>query len=115
MGRWLALAREEEEKSKSAPRHTDKTDETGCEGVLSVLSVREMAASENFSPSAAPAPGPVSSVLSVGQSGESRISVPEVHRCACGAVGIIATGWFLRSPEKARWYCGECYRTEGRA
>jgi hypothetical protein len=42
-------------------------------------------------------------------------STPEVHRCACGAVGIIATGWFLRSPEKARWYCGECYRTEGKA
>jgi hypothetical protein len=115
MGRWLALAREEEEKSELAPRHTDKTDRTPSQPVSSVLSVSEMAASENFSSSAAPAPGRVSSVLSVGQPAESRISVPEVHRCACGAVGIIATGWFLRSPEKARWYCGECYRTKGRA
>ncbi len=42
-------------------------------------------------------------------------TIREMHRCACGEVGIIATGWYLHSPEKARWYCGECYRTEGRA
>ncbi len=35
--------------------------------------------------------------------------------CACGEAAVFAEDWFLHSPEKARWYCGECYRTEGRA
>jgi hypothetical protein len=35
---------------------------------------------------------------------------PEVHRCACGAVGVIGAGWFLREPTRARWYCGPCFR-----
>lgn len=45
----------------------------------------------------------------------NEVSVPETHRCECGAVGIIAEGWFLKTPEKARWICAECWRTEGRA
>lgn len=35
------------------------------------------------------------------------------HRCACGEVGVIGVGWFLRRPECARWFCGECYRANG--
>ncbi len=35
---------------------------------------------------------------------------PEEHRCSCGTAGIIATGWFLREPGRARWFCAECYR-----
>ena len=38
--------------------------------------------------------------------------LPEVHRCDCGAVGVVADGWFLRSPERGRWFCSECYRVE---
>ena len=41
------------------------------------------------------------------------VSAPETHRCQCGAVGIIAEGWFVKTHEKARWFCGPCYR--GRA
>lgn len=37
-------------------------------------------------------------------------ATPEAHRCACGAVGMIATGWFLRSPERAQWFCAECFK-----
>lgn len=35
--------------------------------------------------------------------------------CACGEAAVFATNWFLHLPEKARWYCGACYRAEGRA
>lgn len=37
------------------------------------------------------------------------VSGPEAHLCACGAVGLIATGWFLREPERARWFCSSCF------
>lgn len=38
-----------------------------------------------------------------------------VDRCACGSVGIIGVGWFLRSPAEGKWFCSPCYlRREGR-
>ncbi len=43
---------------------------------------------------------------------------PKTHRCACGSIGSIGHGWFVRQPEKATWYCGPCFkrlRAEGRA
>ena len=94
MGRWLVAAREVEKKSETLEGGTDKTHETPHREVLSVLSVASTGVSENFSPKP----------VAVG---------PTVHRCQCGAVGIIAEGWFVKTPEKARWYCGPCYR--GRA
>lgn len=39
-------------------------------------------------------------------------SGPPVHRCSCGAPALIATGWFIRQPERARWFCGGCYERE---
>jgi hypothetical protein len=91
MGRWLAVAREAEKKSKTPGGDTDRTDKTIPHPVLSVLSVGGMGVSENFSPKPAP------------------VGLP-VHRCDCGAIGIIGEGWFTRSPEKARWFCSPCYR-----
>lgn len=40
-------------------------------------------------------------------------SDPETHRCACGEVGVIGVGWFLRDQSRARWLCAKCYRTGG--
>jgi hypothetical protein len=43
---------------------------------------------------------------------------PDIHRCACGSIGMIGTGWFLRGPSRERWYCSSCFerlRAEGRA
>lgn len=94
MGRWLLAAREAEKKSETLKGGTDKTHETAQREVLSVLSVASTGISENFSPKNAPAG-------------------PPVHRYDCGAVGIIADGWFVKTPEKARWFCGPCYRGRG--
>jgi hypothetical protein len=33
-----------------------------------------------------------------------------VHRCDCGAVGVIGVGWFLKEPSRARWYCSPCFK-----
>lgn len=40
---------------------------------------------------------------------------PEAHRCACGSIGSIGVGWFLREPGRARWFCAACAPTRGRA
>jgi len=43
---------------------------------------------------------------------------PDTHRCACGSIGSIGVGWFLRQPDRASWYCGPCFEllpTDGRA
>lgn len=86
MGRWLRTAREAEKKSETLERGTDKTDETPSGQVLSVSSVGRMSVSEKFSG----------------------------HLCACGGVGVIASGWFLRDQNRARWVCGACYAREKR-
>ena len=117
MGRWLLAAREAEKKSKTLKAGTDITNETPPGEVLSVLSVRETCESKKI-PSTHPVGGQgVSSVLSVTRMGISENSSVEetplglsAHRCQCGALGIIAEGWFLKTPEKARWFCGACYR-----
>lgn len=48
-------------------------------------------------------------------SGNSRGAIPNsaalAHRCACGAVGIHGVGWFLRQPDRATWYCSQCFTT----
>jgi hypothetical protein len=44
----------------------------------------------------------------------NEVSAPETHRCQCGDIGVIGEGWFTRSPEKARWYCGPCHRGRDR-
>jgi hypothetical protein len=91
MGRWLTAAREAEKLSKPVQGGTDKTDKTGRGMVLSVSSVRQEGSSEEFFP---------------------------IHRCGCGAVGIVGVGWFLRKPIGARWYCAPCFKRlppDGRA
>jgi hypothetical protein len=36
---------------------------------------------------------------------------PEIHFCVvCGGVATHGVGWFLRSPENARWFCARCSR-----
>ncbi len=87
MGRWLKTAREAEKKSETLERGTDRTDKTPSKEVLSVLSVGRMSVSEKFSG----------------------------HQCACGAVGIVASGWFLRDQSRARWTCSECFRRDREA
>ncbi|CAJ0867511.1 hypothetical protein AMST5_01961 [freshwater sediment metagenome] len=44
----------------------------------------------------------------------NEVTAPEAHRCQCGAIGIIGEGWFPRSTEAARWFCGPCYRGRDR-
>lgn len=87
MGRWLKTAREAEKKSETLEGATDETDKTPSKEVLSVLSVRRMSVSEKFSG----------------------------HRCACGRVGIVADGWFLRDQSRAKWACSECFRRDREA
>ena len=44
-------------------------------------------------------------------SDNSRVSnLKSAQWCACGASASFGVGWFLRQPEKARWYCGPCFR-----
>jgi hypothetical protein len=58
-------------------------------------------------------PERVLSVSSVGSGSKSDFSAgPATPLCACGALGTIGVGWFVRSPERARWFCGECYRAD---
>jgi hypothetical protein len=57
MGRWLEAVRRDEKNTKTPSGGTDKTDETIEDGVLSVLSVRQMSISENFSSQGETAPG----------------------------------------------------------
>lgn len=87
MGRWLKTAREAEKKSETLERVTDKTDISPSKEVSSVSSVGRMSVSGKFSG----------------------------HRCACGGVGIVATGWFLRDQSRARWTCSECFRLDREA
>lgn len=50
-----------------------------------------------------------------GTSGTKSLPVDKTetdHRCACGGVGVVASGWFLRDQTRARWTCSECFRRE---
>jgi hypothetical protein len=40
------------------------------------------------------------------------VAGPDIHRCGCGAVGVIGISWFVREPSRARWYCSSCYSSE---
>lgn len=123
MGRWLAVAREAEKKSKTPETGPDKTDETLRTGVLSVLSVPQSGKSGKFLPSTSTSGGKVSSVLSATDLAVSENSRPgkpaagpPIHRCAvCGALACHGRGWTLQAPERARWYCSACAPTAGRA
>lgn len=38
------------------------------------------------------------------------------HTCAnCGEPATMGVGWFLRDTSQARWFCGPCAPTRGRA
>ncbi len=39
-------------------------------------------------------------------------SVHTTNCCACGKIAIFGVGWFLRNPERARWYCAACFPRE---
>lgn len=79
MGRWLDLAREEEKKSQTVISHTDETDKTPSRPVSSVLSVRETGESEKFLTDGEIEAGRVSSVLSVRQRGKSEKISPSAE------------------------------------
>jgi len=34
---------------------------------------------------------------------------PTIHRCACGSAGVHGVGWFVRQPDRATWFCSECF------
>ena len=77
MGRWLEAVRRDEKNTKTPLGGTDKTDETIRGGVLSVLSVRQMSVSENFSSAGETAPGgSVSFVSSVSEGFREKKSEP---------------------------------------
>ncbi len=84
MGRWLASLRDEEKNTKTPSGGTDKTDETIRDGVLSVLSVRQMSVSENFSSEGETAPGDSVGFVSSGSKGfcekDSPPSAVEIRR-----------------------------------
>ena len=79
MGRWLALAREEEKKSQTVISPTDETDKTPSLRVSSVLSVRGIGESENSLNVEAIEAGKVSSVLSVRQRSDSEKISPRAE------------------------------------
>lgn len=77
MGRWLEAVRRDEKNTKTPRGGTDKTDETIRDGVLSVLSVRQMSVSEKFSSEGETAPiGSVSFVSSVSEGIREKKSEP---------------------------------------
>lgn len=43
------------------------------------------------------------------------VAGPAPHRCDCGKIGVVGTGWFLRDLSRARWFCSGCAPTKGRA
>ena len=69
MGRWLEAVHRDEKNTKTPSGGTDKTDETIGDGVLSVLSVRQMSISENFSSEGETAPGGSVSFVSAANEG----------------------------------------------
>jgi hypothetical protein len=77
MGRWLEAVRRDEKNTKTPLGGTDKIDETIRDGVLSVLSVRQLSVSENFSSEGETAPGgSVSFVSSVSEGFREKKSEP---------------------------------------
>jgi hypothetical protein len=132
MGRWLTLAREDEKKSQTAIRHTDRTDKTPFQPVSSVLSACQSAESEKFMHDRGTAANSVSSVLSGRPTGKpedysSTVATPlydparlqaaadrrnrEAERngltdrfCSCGWAA--STAWRVAGQEI--WTCEDC-------